>query len=217
MTHSYLLRMWASVSTMLALLFLVSCTVQQDTVTTTTSQDVVSDEVHQTDSLGFVDQIPTRFTDDQDFLTCAMDNIDMCMEEVVMMQEDSSAIDCDDFLSERNRSSCLENRVIAEARDTNDSSVCEQLSDSWAQRCENEVILAQASQSGDTTFCDRLWDSFERVDCNNSIIYSQAFENLDPSICNWIIGMDNEDTILEQEFCRDEIEMMIEFSNEGEL
>lgn len=204
------LKFWAFALVLVLAFLLSSCWIDQ-------SQDPIQDSNQSTsmnNSMSFMSQIPTRFTEDEDFLSCTKANVDMCIEEAVLNQEEAWITDCNIFLSEQNRTFCNENLIINEARDTNNSQLCSELSESSQSRCETEVILAQAIEIWDISMCQWITDEFDRIDCNNSIIYSQVYDELDASLCDSLISYEWDDSNFEQEFCRDEVEMMLEMNQD---
>jgi len=77
--------------------------------------DTQSSSVNTRSELSFLSLIPKRFTQNDEFVSCLKQSTDMCMQEASYMMEDSLQLDCDEFISEQNRQSCLFTQVTTEA------------------------------------------------------------------------------------------------------
>ncbi|MCH8519029.1 hypothetical protein LAT59_04690 [Candidatus Gracilibacteria bacterium] len=203
-------RVTALTLSIASVLFLVSCGTQDQGTNTQQNTTQVSQNLG---AMDFVSQIPERFTTNADFLSCARQNLDMCMQEISFMDGGDTSVNCDDFLSEQSRESCRYTLVTSQAQNENNISLCAELDGVSRDRCELEISLAIAIDSGDLSVCEGLSD-FDRIDCNNRIVYAEASRNLDISMCNDILPHEGDEENFEAEMCRNDISFMIEMQEQ---
>lgn len=179
----------------------ISCTVQNSTSTTSWEWSPVS-------SWQLQFQLPERFIENDIFLSCAMQSVDTCMQEVTSSNDGFQSISCDEFLSEMSRESCRYMQATTEAQTSRDPSLCSDLNLWSRERCEIEVRLALALDSGDISTCENFSDT-DKIDCNNRIIFNQASLSLNADLCEGLIA-----SMDEIEFCRNNILTSIDYEQE---
>jgi hypothetical protein len=86
-------------------------------------------------------------------------------------------------------------------------SLCKTLTTN-VENCSYEVAVSMWLESYDTSVCDAIPDTY-KVLCHNQIVYAQARETLDASICETVIPYDETDNF-EKSFCEEEIKFLIE-------
>jgi len=153
----------------------------------------------------FTTKIPSALNNDESFLSCTAMNIDMCMSE--SDQSESFEVSCDDYLVESNRINCEEWKVTMQAKTSSDASLCEGLI-SNKDNCEYEVALAKWLTSFDVSVCDGI-SEFNKIQCNNDIVMSEAKEKQDAKLCSKILLYNEWDTY-ERIFCEEEVGYFIE-------
>jgi len=78
-------------------------------------------------------------------------------------------------------------KLLREAIDTQDASVCEKLSKEGDKEfCKTNVIVAEATVKRDANICNQLEDENVKAGCKDNVITGQAMDAKDPSICEAI-------------------------------
>ena len=204
------LRVTALTFSALTLLILTSCGVQnQWNISGQTSMQ----NTQTAPSFSFMSQIPWVFVDNQDFLSCTKNNIDMCMQEVSYSLEEGMTISCDMFLSEQNRQSCRFNEVTSQAMSEGNIAACSSLEESSRENCEREVSMSLAMDTGDISICESFED-FDKISCNNRIVLSQALREIDTSICDSILAYEWDEENWEKTMCLEEVQFIIDMERE---
>jgi len=205
------MRVIALTLTLVSALILSSCGTQN--TPTVSSSDTQSSLVNSRSELSFMSQIPTRFTQNDEFVSCMKQNTDMCMQEVSYMMDESGQISCDEFISEQSRDACKYTQVTSEAQNAWDVNICNTLTDQSRERCTLEVNMRLAMDTGDLSVCESLED-FEKVDCNNRIISSKATRDLDVRVCDAILKYEWDEENYQKTMCLEEVQFMLDSARE---
>ena len=203
MVNSIFLRSWIIISAIASLFFLTSCWTNQAQVQNSSVDDLRANPME------FVTQVPTRFTSDENFLSCTQQSIDMCMQEISFWFDAENSVTCDEFLHQESRDSCRFTEVTIQARDTQNAELCSTLHENFIQRCEFEVLFTMAVNTNDITLCQDL-DEVESIDCNNRVVLANATTSLDVTVCDWIMKQEWEEDSFEQLACIEEVNYLLE-------
>ena len=205
-----------------SLFLLVSCGVQEDNLqwwdTNPEQNQSYLEQDNQIEKnswiMDLVSQVSDRFWDDENFLMCMENSVDMCMQETLYMTEGGlSNINCDKFLSEEGRDSCQFTQVFSQAQSTWDIALCEQLSWNYQETCMFELNMMLAMDTGDLSICEWLGE-FEKINCNNRILISQAVRKMDVSYCENVLSYPDEQENSQKISCQEQIEFLIQIEQE---
>lgn len=214
---------------LIALCFIaVGCSKDQDNSVAVTSEEndsriEIESDISATTSL--IDSVNARYTDYEDFQlcaqraeqecvsnsegkfwTCSQKWLDQCMVQYSWFTWDRSAVACEDFLSVDMQESCNSSKLLSQAIQARDLSLCTQLPDTKKNKCESDIISIQAQLSNDVALCENIAEDFDKVLCKNQIVLSNALSELDVSLCESIISFDESDTEnLEKQLCIQQI------------
>lgn len=203
-----------TIISVLCFLILTSCWTSSSTLVDNPHQNKNSDiEKH---PMSFVFDVPDSLLNNQEFLTCAISNIDMCIQESFYYSSDTDTIDCDMFLTDDARQSCNFTKLTEAAKEKLDASLCSTLRQDFLERCELEVLFTQAVNTNDTSLCENL-NEFNTIDCNNRVVLSDAMSSLEIDKCDSIKMHEWESESYDKQACREEVEYLISISSVSNL
>lgn len=165
--------------------------------------DVPTAEVYSFDSI--VASISSERRASESFNYCMASSVDSCISE--SFYQTGNEVSCDEYITVYNKQNCEENKKIAQAKESNDITICDTLSYNQ-QGCVMEVVVAQGLTSLDVSVCEEVDEMF-KVECNNTIVKAKAMSEKDAAVCNAILGYSEGDTY-EQEYCRQEVEYSLQ-------
>lgn len=151
--------------------------------------------------------IAQKFLNDPGFNICAVNSLDVCMQDYATQNNES--LSCDELLWEQNRNNCKQNEILNDALSSWDVETCSNIWDDLiAQGCMVQVNVEKwIAQNYDTTVCDELSDEFKNQ-CINIIVRQKAFNTKDADACDELILSEERES--ERDFCREEVEFEIQ-------
>ena len=189
-----------------AMFFVVSCSSSwiQDSIPHISNTHMIID--WKEGKLDFINTISSTYINDETFLTCLKENLDICIQESSYSM--NNTLNCEDLLLEKNRITCKETQVIIVAREQWDITLCDDL---WntKSRCISEVIILKAVREWNIDLCNTLED-WDIISCKNQVFFSQALETNDIRLCDSIITYSEEDINYQKDMCIYEVNSWIE-------
>lgn len=119
----------------------------------------------------FISQIDPVYSQSKTFQTCSQNALNLCLESEVLRRVDSQKdiTFCDDILLNQNREDCKRVYATAFAKEKNDESLCNVISDEYGKNyCRAEFVIAQAVEEKSIDKCSTLGTLTQN--CQDSVI-----------------------------------------------
>lgn len=216
--------------------FLLSSCQWQKPITLEEKKIEVNTQAENKDTLEFSDlvkNIASKFKDNQNYVQCLSRAADSCMNETQIWENIAWTwsifkLSCDDYILDESRESCKQQEILHQAKEKNDVSICESLSNGTVDSCQYEVIIAQTSMDSNISVCDQLKEAYVAM-CKKRIITQKASISKNIKLCDSLVDISSisatgaeaeflqEDMKIERDMCKQEVEMRIEIEKELEL